>query len=102
MYTSCLLRKVSCSACLPIQAPVLNRQVLQKEVADIIGVTESSVWNREHGTEPKLQYNPSIIKFLGYIPFACPDGTVGRVAWCEKCPNIKPDTFNIRSATQTP
>jgi DNA-binding XRE family transcriptional regulator len=41
--------------------------LLQREVAEIIGVTESSVWNWEHGTEPELQYNPRIIKFLGYI-----------------------------------
>ena len=42
--------------------------LLQREVAEIIGVTESSVWNWEHGTEPELQYNQSIIRFLGYIP----------------------------------
>ena len=55
--------------------------LLQREVAEIIGVTDSSVWNWEHGTEPELQYNPRIIKFLGYIPFDCPDDTVGRLAW---------------------
>ena len=54
--------------------------LLQREVAEIIGVTESSIWNWEHGTEPELQYNPRIIKFLGYIPFDCPDDTVGRLA----------------------
>ncbi|MBT1074883.1 helix-turn-helix domain-containing protein [Geobacter grbiciae] len=58
--------------------------LLQREVAKIIGVTESSIWNWEHGTEPKLQYNPSIIKFLGYIPFDCPDDTVGRLAWYKR------------------
>ena len=55
-----------------------------REVAEIIGVTESSIWNREHCTEPELQYNPSIIKFLGYIPFDCPDGTVGHLAWYKR------------------
>lgn len=54
--------------------------LLQREVAEIIGVTESSVWNWEHGTEPEQQYNPKIIKFLGYIPFGCPDNIVGRLA----------------------
>ena len=58
--------------------------LLQREVAEIIGVTESSVWNWEHGTEPELQYNPRIIKFLGYIPFDCPDDTVGRLAWYKR------------------
>jgi len=28
--------------------------LLQREVAEIIGVTESSIWNWEHGTEPEL------------------------------------------------
>ena len=41
--------------------------LLQREVAEIIGVTESSIWNWEHGTEPELQYKSSIIIFLGYI-----------------------------------
>jgi len=41
--------------------------LLQREVADIIGVTESSVWNWEHGVEPEQHYNPKIIKFLGYF-----------------------------------
>jgi DNA-binding XRE family transcriptional regulator len=58
--------------------------LLQREVAEIIGVTESSIWNWEHGTEPELQYNPKIIRFLGYIPFDRPDGTVGRLAWYKR------------------
>ena len=62
----------------------MDRGLLQREVAEIIGVTESSVWNWEHGTEPELHYNPKIIEFLGYIPFDCPDDTVGRFSWCKK------------------
>lgn len=58
--------------------------LLQREVAEIIGVTESSIWNWEHGIEPELQYNPKIINFLGYVPFDCPDDTVGRLAWYKK------------------
>jgi transcriptional regulator with XRE-family HTH domain len=58
--------------------------LLQREVAEIIGVTESSIWNWEHGTEPELHYNPNIIRFLGYIPFDCPDDTVGRLAWYKR------------------
>lgn len=58
--------------------------LLQREVAEIIGVTESSVWNWEHGVEPEQHYNPNIIKFLGYIPFDCPDDTVGRLAWYKR------------------
>ncbi len=58
--------------------------LLQREVAEIIAVTESSIWNWEHGTKPELQYNPRIIKFLGYIPFDCPGDTVGRLAWYKR------------------
>jgi hypothetical protein len=44
----------------------------------------SSIYNWEHGVEPELQYNRSIIKFLGYIPFDCPDDTVGRLGWYKR------------------
>jgi DNA-binding XRE family transcriptional regulator len=47
--------------------------LLQREVAEIIGVSVSSIYNWEHGVEQERQYNPSIIKFPGYIPFDCPD-----------------------------
>ncbi len=65
--------------------------LLQSDVAEIIGVTESSVWNWEHGTEPGLQYNPKIIEFLGYIPFDCPDDTVGRLAWYKRAMGMNLD-----------
>ncbi|WP_157039893.1 helix-turn-helix domain-containing protein [Pelobacter propionicus] len=65
--------------------------LLQREVAEIVGVTESSVWNWEHGTEPELQYNPKIINFLGYAPFDCPDDTVGRLAWYKRAMGMNLD-----------
>jgi len=65
--------------------------LLQREVAEIIGVTESSIWNWEHGVEPELQYNPKIIKFLGYIPFDCPDDTVGRLGWYKRAMGMNLD-----------
>ena len=65
--------------------------LLQREVAKIIGVTESSVWNWEHGVEPEQHYNPKIIKFLGYIPFDCPDDTVGRPAWYKRAMGMNLD-----------
>jgi len=65
--------------------------LLQREVAEIIGVTESSVWNWEHGVEPEQHYNPNIIKFLGYIPFDCPDNTVGRLAWYKRAMGMNLD-----------
>jgi transcriptional regulator with XRE-family HTH domain len=45
----------------------------QEEVAKTIGVNESTICNWEHGTEPEIRHMPKIIKFLGYIPFECPD-----------------------------
>jgi transcriptional regulator with XRE-family HTH domain len=56
----------------------------QKDVAKIIGVTTSSIWNWEHGLEPELRYQPQIITFLGYIPFDCPTDTMGRLAWYKR------------------
>jgi DNA-binding XRE family transcriptional regulator len=53
----------------------------QMEVAKIIGVTESTVWNCEHGTEPELRHTPKIIEFLGYVPFECPDDTIGKLKY---------------------
>ncbi len=48
----------------------LELQLLQKEVAVIIGVTEDSITNWESNLcEPEVRYMPAIIKFLGYVPF---------------------------------
>ena len=57
---------------------------LQIEVAHQIGVTESTVWNWEHGTEPELIHIPKIIEFLGYAPFECPDDPVGKLRYFKK------------------
>lgn len=51
----------------------------QIEVAEIIGVKESTVWNWEHGTEPELRHMPKVIEFLGYVPFERPDDPIGRL-----------------------
>lgn len=53
--------------------------LLQIEVTKQIGVTKSTVWNWEHGTEPKLRHIPKIIEFLGYMPFECQGDTIGRL-----------------------
>jgi len=55
--------------------------LLQREVAEEIGVKECSIYNWEHGTEPELRFMPKIIEFLGYVPFDCPDDTLGRLAY---------------------
>jgi transcriptional regulator with XRE-family HTH domain len=51
------------------------------EVAEIIGVKKSTVWNWEHGTEPELKHMPKIIEFLGYAPFECPEDPIGRLRY---------------------
>lgn len=62
----------------------LDLGLLQVEVAAEIGVTESTVWNWEHGTEPELIHIPAVLAFLGYVPWACPDDPVGRLAHFKK------------------
>lgn len=59
----------------------LDLGLLQIEVAKMIGVTESTVWNWEHGTEPELRHMPKIIEFLGYVPFECPEDPIGRLRY---------------------
>jgi DNA-binding XRE family transcriptional regulator len=47
----------------------LDLKLLQKEVAQRLGVGESSVYNWENNlTKPALRYIPKIVKFLGYVP----------------------------------
>jgi transcriptional regulator with XRE-family HTH domain len=58
--------------------------LLQAEVAGEIGVTESTVWNWEHGTEPELIHIPAVLSFLGYVPWAEPEDPVGRLAHFKK------------------
>lgn len=58
--------------------------MLQAEAAAEIGVTESTIWNWEHGTEPKLIHIPAVLSFLGYVPWECPDDPVGRLAYLRR------------------
>lgn len=51
----------------------------QQDVAELFGVTESTLWNWEHGTTPLVRYMPKIVEFLGYEPFSVPEGLVGRL-----------------------
>ncbi len=49
----------------------LDLGLLQKQVAERIGVDTDTVINWEQNRcEPKIQYLPTIIDFLGYVPFA--------------------------------
>jgi transcriptional regulator with XRE-family HTH domain len=59
----------------------LDLGLLQIEVAATIGVSENTVWNWEHGTEPELIHIPKIIEFLGYVPFDCPEDPIGKLKY---------------------
>ena len=52
-----------------IRARRLDLKLLQKQVADQIGVHEQTItgWER-NATVPKVRYIPAIIQFLGYNP----------------------------------
>ena len=48
----------------------LDLKLLQKEVAQKIGVDKVSIYNWENNrSSPKLHYIPKVIRFLGYVPF---------------------------------
>ena len=47
----------------------MDRNLLQKDVAEIIAVSEDCITNWENGrSEPQIQFMSYIIEFLGYIP----------------------------------
>ena len=55
----------------------LDLGLLQREVAERLGVTESTVTNWElNRTKPAFWFLPGIIRFLGYTPWAA-DGSIG-------------------------
>ena len=56
----------------------LDLGLLQKEVAQRVGVDRDSVTNWEKGrTSPRLQLMPRIIEFLEYTPFQVKSGSLG-------------------------
>src|SRR4051812_45583526 len=55
----------------------LELKILQKDVAQIIGVSEDTITYWENGrATPQNRYYPKIIDFLGYNPLMV-DGTLG-------------------------
>jgi len=61
----------------------LDLGLLQREVADQIGVTVFTIRNWERGrTRPAVRLMPAIIRFLGYIPFGLNPSLPERIrAW---------------------
>ncbi len=64
-----------------LRKKLINLGLLQREAAEIIGVTASTIFSWEHGVEPELIHIPDTIKFLGYIPFECPPDTLGKLRY---------------------
>ena len=56
----------------------LEQSLFQSDVARIIGVEETSIYNWESNrSNPSVKYIPTIIKFLGYVPDIFPHTTLG-------------------------
>ncbi len=63
----------------------LALKLLQRQVAEQIGVDKTSITNWESNrTKPGLVYMPAIIRFLGYNPL--PPATSGRNGWSSAGP----------------
>jgi len=56
----------------------LDLGLLQREVAEDLGVTESTIWNWEANySYPQLRFIPGIIDFLGYDLDSTPTSSLG-------------------------
>ena len=56
----------------------IDLKLLQRQVADLVGVTEDCMTNWENGRAiPQIQYMPKLIDFLGYNPMKVEDETLG-------------------------
>lgn len=56
----------------------MDRKLLQKDVAKLIGVSEDCITYWENGrSEPQIQFMPKIIEFLGYMSVDIDISTLG-------------------------
>jgi len=61
----------------------LALKLLQREVAERLGVVEASIWSWEANTcELEIRYMPAIVVFLGYNPLPPPKGWAERLVQC--------------------
>ncbi|MEX1138902.1 MAG: helix-turn-helix transcriptional regulator [Bacteroidota bacterium] len=61
-----------------LRARRLELKLLQKDVARLIAVDETTVYNWERGyTKPPLRHMPKILEFLGYDPSPNEPRTIG-------------------------
>jgi len=73
----------------------LELQLRQKDVAAKLSVTTSTTWNWEHGMDPEIRFIPRIIGFLGYVPFDCPDDTLGKLALFKKVNGLSCERLGV-------
>jgi len=60
----------------------LELKLLQKEVAQMLGVDEVTVYNWEKNrASPRLQHTPKVVEFLGYLPFEEPETLGERIVY---------------------
>ncbi len=64
----------------------LELKLLQKEVAQILGVTKDTFTYWEVGRfSPRLQYIPKVVEFIGYVPYGKEPETLGeRIVNCRR------------------
>ena len=56
----------------------LDLDLLQREVAERMGVTASTIWNWEaNHSSPQLRFIPRILAFLDYAPYDTQSGSIG-------------------------
>jgi transcriptional regulator with XRE-family HTH domain len=68
-----------------IRARRLDFKLLQKQVADQIGVHELTITNWEgNATVPEVRYVPAIVQFLGYNPLPASGSIPERLATARK------------------
>ena len=57
----------------------LERGMLQRQLAEVLGVCEDSITGWENGHSlPQISIYPRLIVFLGYVPFATAIDTIGK------------------------
>lgn len=72
----------------------LDLTLYQKQVAKRLGVDEMTIVNWEKGrTQPSLTHLPSLITFLGYVPFDCEPDPLGRMRYHKKVSGLSMDTL---------
>jgi DNA-binding transcriptional regulator YiaG len=75
----------------------LDLGLLQREVAEKIGVNEATVtnWERQR-TLPEIRFIAPIIKFLGYDPFPDPESFPEKLKTCRMRMGLSQREFAIR------